>query len=202
MRRKIVILRLLILLFSGGLAQAEWITKDFYTDGQIADGNYFDVVNLWDSAVVDMIGGEVLGLYCYDASKLNLLGGSVSSLNVIGSNLIEMSAGSIGHVSLENSSVTHWSGGNITGYIGIRDEAILHVYGKDFLYTPGGEFGYGWLSGHWADDSDFTVLFRHLPESFPPSSSVILHEVPEPCSFGLLGLGFFMARKIIKPLRK
>jgi hypothetical protein len=174
---------------------------DFYDDGWITDGNVFDTVNIYNDANITMTGGEVGTLDSYNYSHLGLTNGFISVwLDGHNSSIIEMSGGYVGHVALMDSSIMHWSGGNIDGYISIRDDAILHVYGKDFLYVAGGGYGFGWLSGHWANGSDFTILFRHLPEPFPPESSVILHIIPEPCTFGLIGFGFFILRRKVKNL--
>ena len=117
------------------------------------------------------------------------------SLDALNNSIIEMSGGTIGGATLGDSSIMYLSGGHVLNAIfSIQGDAVLHVYGKDFLYTPEGGYGFGWLSGHWADDSEFTILFRHLPESFPPQSSVVLHIVPEPATISLLVLGGFIIK--------
>ena len=182
---------------------------DFYSDATIADGDIYDTVNIYDSldvppvqTTVDMIGGEVYSFFCNDTSQLIFTNGTASYVGGYDNCTIEIKGGTVDHSSLLGSSVMHWSGGIIESYISIHDEAKLHVYGKDFQYISGGGYGYGWLSGHWADDSDFTVLFRGLPEQFPPVSSVILHVIPEPCTLGLIGFGFLIMRRAVKTIRK
>jgi len=175
------------------------IVRDFndHETGTIQTGDYYDQVNVWDSANVSMTGGEVGLLSSYNSSHINVTGGLVSPgwLAAYNNSIVEISGGIVRTVSLVDSSIMYWSGGNIDGYLAIFDNAVLHVYGKDFLYTPGGGYGFGWLSGHWANGSDFTILFRHLSEVFPPESSVILHVIPEPCTLLLLIFGAAICRR-------
>jgi hypothetical protein len=59
------------------LCQAGPVVKDFDENGIIGTGDYYDVVNIWDSAVVDMTDGTVSFCNCYNTSTLNLTGGDM-----------------------------------------------------------------------------------------------------------------------------
>jgi hypothetical protein len=198
MDKKLAITLFAILCLSfGGLAKATII--DFNSTnpaGTIQTGDNYDQVTLHDSAIVNMIGGEVGYLFSYNSSHINVSDGLLSYFLVASnSSIVEMSGGNVGVAELSDSSVMYLSGGRIDAYISIHSDAVLNIYGKDFLYTPGGVYGYGWLSGHWADNSSFNILFRHLPESFPPESSVILHIIPEPATILLFSIGTLLLRK-------
>jgi hypothetical protein len=104
-----------------------------------------------------------------------------------------MDGGTVMGIGLQGSSTLYLSGGNITGYIAIRENAVLHVFGKDFAFTPITSYN-GWLSGLWADDTSFTIYLREFPPPFP-GSGVVLHTVPEPCTLGLCAFGFLLMRR-------
>lgn len=147
-----------------------------------------------------MTGGEIgWFLSSHDYSHINLTGGVLTEVDAFNNSIVEISGGTVRGANIHDSSVMYLSGGNILdATFAIFSDAVLHVYGKDFLYTPGGGYGFGWLSGHWANGSEFSIRFRNLPESFPPESSVILHIIPEPCTLSFVGFGFFIMRRAIK----
>lgn len=164
--------------------QFAWGTvTDIYTGTTIESGDVYDRVSIYDSppeqTIVDMTGGEVSSFGIFDTSVLNF------------------SNGDIGYISMNDSSTFHISGGSI-GYIGIHNlESTTHVYGYGFEYIPKIGSPGGWLTGFWADNNPFEIYFRGLPEQLP-SSSVRLHEIPEPASIGILGFGIFLIRKAKK----
>jgi hypothetical protein len=194
---------LLAILLLPVCANATIIDFNDHETGTIQTGDYYDYVYVWDNANVFISGGEIgWFLSAHNSSYINMTGGLSTTLDAFDNSVIEMTDGTIRGANIDNSSIMYLSGGHVFDAIfSIHDNAILHVYGKDFLYTPGGGYGFGWLSGRWADDSEFKILFRYLPEAFPPSSSVILHIVPEPCTIGLIGFGLLLMKRTIKNIR-
>ena len=204
-KREVFILAMGVLLFCWGSASAVPVDVNICSSTTIDVNNIYNTVNVYDTppdqTTVTMTGGEVDSFFCHDTSQLLFKNGTASFIGGSENATIEMTGGSVGSIDLLDLSIMHWSGGSIESYAGIHDAAVLHVYGYGFNYAQGGPWGLGYLSGYFADDSDFTVLFRGLPESFPPQSSVVLHIVPEPCTFVLFSLGVFIVRGRMKIFR-
>ena len=165
-------------------------TIDFNENGTITDGNYFDRVNVWDSATVDMTGGQVLDFYAYQTSTVNLSGGTISWFYTSGSSaLLNMSGGVIDRsLNVGGSSVTNLTGGQIpfysTGaYISAGDSATVNIYGYGFSLDG------HYLSGYWADGTAFYIWLRG---SETPSHVVL---IPEPVSILLFGLASLALRR-------
>jgi hypothetical protein len=158
-------------------------TIDFYTDGTIQSGDNYDQVNIWDTAMVNMTGGDVTRwISVFDASTLLLSGGSIQDLQ------------------LSYSGIAVLTGGNITGTLSTAGTSVVHIYGKNFNFTPNYSNGPGWITGDWADGSSFSIYYRNY-EPFP-GTHLFLHEIPEPCTLGLVSLGVFILRRNIKIFRK
>jgi hypothetical protein len=168
MLNKIVILMLGVVLYCGGLVRA----TDFYSDATIQDNDIYNTVRVYNTATINMIGGEVGGLYTLDASVLNVSGSSL-----------------LGDLSLANTSTANLRGGTI-GLVEALDQSIVNIYGYGFTPTPYGTADL--LSGFWADNNPFTIQLRrtHLPDVH-----YVLHEVPEPGSFLLFTIAYVYLRK-------
>jgi hypothetical protein len=161
-------------------------TIDFYEDGWITDGNVFDTVNVWDTATVNMTGGQVLDFYTYQTSTVNLNAGDVlHGFYAQNESIVNMSGGSIDHLIVYNTSIANLSGGQIGYHISASDSSIVNIYGYGFYYT--GQY----LNGYWANDTSFSIWLRGTETA----SHVVLHIIPEPATFLVLGLGYFLIRK-------
>jgi len=198
MRTKFIFSVLGVLLCYGGMAKATTVDFNDHQTCIIENGDNYDRITLHDYASVNMIGGEVTGFTTFNSSYITLSGGLIhSGISTFNNTVIEMNGGSVLNLELGNSSIMYLSGGNIDGVVSIFENAVLHIYAKDFLYTPE-EYGFGGLSGHWINDTEFSIDFRFLQTPFLTGSSVVMHIVPEPCSFGLIVFGFFIVRRAIK----
>jgi hypothetical protein len=76
MREKIQDILILVFLLPA-LCQATPIITDFYEDGTIKNGDVYDIVRVWDSATVDMTGGQVNQLNALESATINFSGGTV-----------------------------------------------------------------------------------------------------------------------------
>jgi len=220
-RRRIILSVLAVLLCYGGLAQAtvyEWTSGTY----EIADGNNYgmDWINLRNSAIVNMTGGNLGVLYAYDSSKFNLQGGNVgailqfygtSTANVTGGfissgfNMYDNTVLSIGggilngvKIDMDNSNILNLFGGifgtgNLTPWI--YSKGIINIYGRDLSIVPYYTQVDSIVSGHWADGSAFGFILGR-DQIYNPQ--IVFHEIPEPCMIVLVGFGFFIVRRTIK----
>lgn len=151
---------------------------DFYTNASIVNGDAFGNVRTFNNITVDMTGGEILGvLQILDTSTFNANGGSITS---------DVSVSSVlNFYYLQNEPQRIWTQGSA---------AVINVYGKNFQYEQYSSDW--WLHGNWANGEDFILKFRG-PDTH---NSVILHEIPEPCTLALFLAGFYAI--IRKPVNK
>jgi len=73
--------------------------KDFYSSGQIVEGETWDNVNVYnDGTIVDMTGGQIGNLNVYNYQNVfNLLGGDISGtlIDIVGPGIFNVSSGNI-----------------------------------------------------------------------------------------------------------
>jgi len=195
-----------------GIGQGIDIT--FTEDGVIQEGDDYDDVWVYDTppqiTTLDMTGGEVAVLknydwsitnisgglvayaLSYDNSTINISGGIVHEATISGTGTINMTDGTCWRLGVGNGVVNLY-GGQIT-INGIRGHlGRVNIYGYGFEYDPyhaqyGGSDGM--LTGFWADGTPFAIDFWE-----PAYDMVVLHEVPEPATLLLLGLGAVMLRR-------
>ena len=188
----------------------EWNNVYIYNDDTIVDmlGGSADSIGTYDESTVNVtagqvstldarefstanvLGGEVYILWALDSASVNLSGtGTVSSLSARGSfATANMYGGSAVYVDALMSGNVNLHAGLVSDYISAPDGTInIFGYGLSKSDT-GGTYGYGFVTGHWGDESPFSIDFLS-PETY---SNVTL--IPEPTSFLLLGLGVFLSR--------
>jgi hypothetical protein len=184
----------------------------FTEDGFIRDGDdYGEVFVYGDTTTVDMDGGKVGFLQNYDQSTTNISGGLIayaqtndqSTINISGGVVHEPRAWPDGTINVTGGECWNVevgggefniSGGQITGR-GIyapSDGSVVNIYGYGFEYNPDVPN----LIGFWADGTPFGIVFRDpVGENIHSYDKVVLHEIPEPATLLLLGLGAVMLRK-------
>jgi len=165
-------------------------TIDFYTDGQIVDGNYFDNVNVWNNANVTMTGGQVFDFNTYQTSIINFSGGKVTHFYIYDNSQLNACGGWIYHtLEVSGSSIVNFTGGETHGFQGIKasDFSIVNIYGYNLHISSNTVIGY------WADNHYFRIGLVGVETA----SHVVLHEIPEPVSIILFSLtGLFVLRRI------
>jgi hypothetical protein len=170
MKKIITIIAAMLLLTSALETQAGNI--DFYDDGVIQEGDIFDNVDIWKTTTVDMTGGLVKwSMEVHDSGILNIYGGVIDGADVIG---------------VDSSTLNLW-GGDFQRFhrIWVYDLAIINVYGYGFNRHDS-----YWLDGHWVNGTPFSLYIR----GDYSWERTILHEIPEPSSGLLLGLGMLLLR--------
>jgi hypothetical protein len=187
MLNKIIILMLGVLLCCGGLAQA----IDFYDNGAIVEGDNFDIVNVWNTATVNMTGGSVTSfLNLNNNSNFNASGGEIQNhVSTFDYSSIVFSGGN-SHISLTTNdySTIFIYDGLLTASIAAFDSSALNVYGYGFNVTPTGD-SYN-LTGYFQDGTSFCYYLRGST-TYP---RVTLHTVPEPASAAILLFGILALR--------
>ena len=198
----IVISMLGVLLFAGGLARAT--IENFYSDRNIANGDSFDEIHIFDTppdqTTVTMWGGSAKYIRAYNSSIFLLEGGNVTQcIAAYNTSSVTIAGGTANSVEFYNSSIANLSGGNITGSLGVFETASAHIYGKNFNLTPVGGGSSGWIiEGIWADNTPFSIYYRinaPVPPPGDPNSKVYLHTIPEPASLFLLLFGIIGIKK-------
>ena len=122
--------------------------KDFYSDGTIQEGDYYEFVDTWNNATVNMTGGEVTFLLTNEYSTLNMSGGQAWLLR-----------------SLENS-VINFNGGTVTKDFSCRDNSTLNFNGGQYtgMSLWAGEYGtINFISGQ---NNDYLVAAGNATINF------------------------------------
>jgi len=155
------------------------------------------------SAVVDILGGDLETVSCSDSGIANIFNGQFdvdftdnSTINIFGGEITIRSTLPYFPPSSINSSIINLYGGAIARSVQLLDKDQMNVYGYGFNYDPqGGDYGNpkvppgGSLSGYWSDGSYFKIDFGG--QSY---NKVVLHEIPEPNGFVLMGLSFLFLK--------
>jgi hypothetical protein len=189
----------------------EWNNVSIYNDETIVDmlGGDVESIGTYDESTVNVTGGQVNTLGALEFSTANVSGGDVytlrswdfSTVNLSGTATVSsLSARSSfgtaniygGHVvwvSALDSGTVNLYGGVISDYMSAPD-GIINVFGHGLFKTPsGGNYGYGFVNGYWDDNTSFYIDLLS-PETY---SNVYL--IPEPSSFLLLTLGYFLIKR-------
>ncbi len=108
--------------------------KDFYSDGNIVTGEQWNNVNIYDTppnhTIVNMSGGNVIEIGCFDASTLNMSGGQIGSeLWASEQSAVNISDGWIYGLGSYNDAIVTFSGGNIYTNAMIADFSVFSMYG-------------------------------------------------------------------------
>jgi len=169
MRTVIITIGLVILLLSGSARALN--EKYFYSSGQILSGETWDEVYVQnDNTVVDMLGGQVGGLWLSDNSIFNMFGGDITGgIDASGTSYFSMFNGTIDADELIlYGNGGNISGGNVTAYRlktydnssveftgGIINFNILEIHGE--LTIKGGSL---YIHDAWIDLYDFPVTIN------------------------------------------
>jgi len=189
MKRLIV---LSVLLFSGSA---------FATDYLIEDGDHFGVLSLYDYDTFFMTGGtgHDLGLGGWstgiieDTDPLNIAqgDGGIWEMSVSGYSELTINGGEFYEIDCDDYSTLNLHGGQIFGSLMVEHTTTwVNIFGYGFNNDP---FLGSPLTGFWADDTPFSINL--VDSAISTYDQIIFHEIPEPATLLLFGLGGLALRK-------
>jgi len=147
-------------------------------------------INIHNSGIATVFSGAAIldDVYVYDSGTLLLRGGAISdNLQAYGSTVVEIGDGSIGgNLGIHDSCETAIHGGSTDYVLWADGNSEVFIYGRNLaIATSGGAYGYGVVTGLWANWAPFQIDF----DTSSTYTHVDLIEVPEPATMGMLVLG-------------
>ncbi|MBN1795679.1 MAG: hypothetical protein JW804_03315 [Sedimentisphaerales bacterium] len=173
---KAVIIIVELLLFSGGMAQADYI--DIYED-TVIDSDLDAIVTVHNSAEITVLpGGAATVFYLIDTSSALVYGGHASYRSQ-SSSVLDLYGGTFGSV----------------GYDGSLAE--IYVHGQNFQIIPASDNHTSvFLQGNWLNGTAFEIYFRDLPQPFEQALGTNIFLIPEPVTILLMLSGILGIRKL------
>jgi len=146
-----------------------------------------------DSISVNVFGGSVYGLYAYDTGNVNVCENAyVDILRTRGYSVATVSGGTLDLISASQFGTVNLLGGLVSDYLAAGDSGIINIYGYYLdKSATGGHHGFGFVSGQWPDRTTFNIDLS----GSATYSRIILHEIPEPATVLLIGIGSIALRR-------
>ena len=171
------------------------IDKDFYSSGEINDGDSWNNVNIFgDDTIVNMYGGYVHVGITHDESTFNIYGGLIEDQLSLGhTSVVNAYGGILNTILVEQDSTLNLFGTDYDGQSHVlwSTGGSINLYSNDAVYLPGGgEHGENVFEGMYLDGVSFSWVV--YPDTY---SHVTI--VPEPATLLLLGFGGLFVRKSV-----
>ena len=180
-----------VLIFSGSV---------FATVYNIGPSDKFGSLTLVDTDTLFMTGGEgeELTLFGWSTASIEdtnpLIGpnnGGIWDLNTYSYSELTISGGEINDLGGHGESIINLSGGQIFGDLTVfNPTAWVHIYGYGFNNDP---FAGSPLTGFWVDSTPFSINL--VDSTISTYDQIIFHEIPEPATLILFGLGGLVLRR-------
>ena len=138
----------------------------------------------------------VQGAQSHDYSTINFSYGGIGDYLLAEEfGTINMTGGSTEGIIGRDDCIANLYFGSISDGIIAHDSSTFNIFGYDLFKSDiGGTYGNGFVSGLWTDNTPFNIALRD--SAFGPTfPNIYLHEIPEPGTFILLGLGCLILRK-------
>ena len=172
----------------------------FATVYNIGPGDEFGSLTLVDTDTLLMTGGQGEDLFLTDWSTATIedtnpiigeLNGGIWEIATASYSELSISGGEINDLGVHHESIINLSGGQILGDLTVYNlTSWVHIFGYGFNNDP---FGGSPLTGFWPDDTPFSINL--VDSTISTYDQIIFHEIPEPASLLLFGLGGFVLRK-------
>ncbi len=158
------------------------LTLDNYDTLLMTGGEGHDLTLLdWSTATIEDTTTPLTGPFDGGIWELNTA--SYSELTILG--------GEINDLGAYHESIINLHGGQILNSLTVfNDTAWVHIYGHGFNNDP---FGGSPLTGFWVDDTAFSINL--VDSTISTFDQIIFHNVPEPGTVLLFGLGGLLLRK-------
>ena len=135
MKTKVITILVAVILLP--VFQLQAIDVDFYIDDVIESGDNYEVVNVWNDAIVDMSGGYLARLRTHDFSTINIYDGNVhQGISSLHSSTVNIYGGilTLDYLDILYSSTLNVYGGGL--YVGnspgFSEASTVNIYGYDF----------------------------------------------------------------------
>jgi hypothetical protein len=188
--KRLIILSILVL----------FVSVSYATDYLIEDGDEFGDWILGDYDTLLMTGGEGENLSLSGWSTATIedtnpiigeMDGGIWKVSTHSYSELTINGGEINDLDCYSESLAFIFGGDISGDLTVYNlTSWVHIYGYGFNNDP---FGGSPLTGFWADATPFSINL--VDSTISTYDQIVFHEIPEPASILLFGLGVLMLRR-------
>jgi hypothetical protein len=154
-----------------------------------SDGDSSNEGRAYENARLVQYSGYIDGGELYGNSSLIIHGGGMSFLSMFGESRMLFNGGQFifGDVWLFDETIATIRGGTqVGGEYHVKDDARLHIYGYGLEFRPDNDGLAHFVRGTLADGS-----VAYIQYYLDDQDKIILHEVPEPGTWGMLMVGVF-----------
>lgn len=174
---------------TGGTTEACAYNQSTFNVG----GGTIYTLNSYDYSNINLFGGFVYGLYAYGTGTVNVFdNANLDILRARGYSIADVTGGTLDLISASQFGTVNLLGGLVSDYLAAGDSGIINIFGYNLSKSPtGGHYGFGFVSGEWADRTAFNINLSGADTY----SRVILYQIPEPATVLLIVIGSIVLRR-------
>ncbi len=189
--KKIIVILMLFVMATGAWAVDYEIT--WGDDSPGLDLRNYDTLLMTGGTTHDInMGGWSIGII-EDTDPIDIpeTAGGVFEITTASYSELTINGGEFYELDLHGESIANLHGGQIFGGLTVSNStAWVNIYGYAFNNDP---FPGSPLTGYWASGTPFSINL--VDSTITTYDQLIFHEIPEPASIILLGLGGLLLRK-------
>jgi hypothetical protein len=169
-------------------------SADFISTFDYSTLNFFNgnaQVGAFEKSIINISGGVLSGAGAWDNGVIYFGNDADSqSIDVGEYGIANMYGGTVDYLHAGGSGMINIFGGNVINSLTAWDLSIVNVFGYDLSKTSvGGSYNYGYVSGFWNDNTQFTIYFS------TEGTCSHVHLIPESSSLIFLALGTLILRR-------